>query len=212
MRALARKLDVTKQEQIYAAAHSSFGVVALYVVVLSSAPCLMVRSDASEGSGAGDGLGDHAGGEDAVDAPGDVALERADRFATGFAFGEASCDVGADGRVDPHLGDRDDVERSVQSPVAGAVEAVAALFAAGGIERAAAAVGREVSRAFASPMTSSSASSDPSSRMCCGSRTSATCGPGRAGCTLRPSKTRSRGGSSAGAWRTTCARSWSSTR
>jgi len=46
----------------------------------------------------------------------------------------------------------------------------------------------------------------------CGSLTSAICGPGRGGCTSRPSRTRSRGGSSAGAWPTTCARIWSSTR
>ena len=51
---------------------------------------------------------------------------------------------------------------------------------------------------FASPMTWSSVSSDPSSPTCCGSPTSATCGPGRGGCTSRPCRTRSRGGSSAG--------------
>jgi transposase InsO family protein len=55
------------------------------------------------------------------------------------------------------------------------------------------------------------ASSAPRSPTCCGSRTSLASAPGKAGRTSRRCRTRSRGGSWAGRWPTTCATSWSST-
>ena len=65
--------------------------------------------------------GDAVGVGDEVP-PGDVAepaLERADRFAWGVSFGELAVVVAAAGAVAvPDLGDRGDVQRVVESPVA----------------------------------------------------------------------------------------------
>ena len=59
---------------------------------------------------------------------------------------------------------------------------------------------------------SSSASSAPGRQTRSGSRTSPTCGPGRAGSTSSPCKTSTAAGSSAGQWPITCAQSSSPTR
>jgi hypothetical protein len=54
-----------------------------------------------------------------------LSFEAADRFAVAFAFGFLSFEVGACGRVDARLCDRDAVQRAVQSAVAAPVESVA---------------------------------------------------------------------------------------
>jgi len=59
-----------------------------------------------------------------VDLAGDVALEAADDFALGQAFGGAALDVVAGGLVVPNADDRDDVERAVGCSVAAAAESV----------------------------------------------------------------------------------------
>ena len=62
------------------------------------------------------------------------------------------------------------------------------------------------------PQTSSNGSSDRPRRTCCGSLTSPTCAPARAGCTSPRCRTRTPDRSSGGRWLLTCARAWSSTR
>ena len=59
------------------------------------------------------------------DAAGEVALEAADRFAVGFAFGGFAGDVGLGFGVAAGAGDGDAMDRRVELAVAAAVEAVA---------------------------------------------------------------------------------------
>jgi hypothetical protein len=53
-----------------------------------------------------------------------LSFEAADRFASAFAFCSFALEVGACGRVDAGLGDRDSVERGVELAVAATVEPV----------------------------------------------------------------------------------------
>jgi hypothetical protein len=59
------------------------------------------------------------------DAAGEVALEAADRFAVGLAFGFLACDEGDGFRVAAGAGDGDAVDGGVDLAVAAAIEAVA---------------------------------------------------------------------------------------
>jgi hypothetical protein len=86
------------------------------------------------GGGAGRGVGLH-GFEEPEDAASDVALERAEGFGAALAVGAVAGDVVACAGVDTGLRERDDVQGAVELAVAGAVEAVAALFARGGVQR-----------------------------------------------------------------------------
>ena len=70
--------------------------------------------------------------EESPDAPGEEALDAADGFAFGLAFGDSAGDVGAGGWVAALLGDGDEVERPVELAVAATVEAVAGLVLSGG--------------------------------------------------------------------------------
>ena len=54
-----------------------------------------------------------------------VALEAADRFALGLAFGLLASEVSLCFRVVASAGDRDDVQRAVELAVAAAVESMA---------------------------------------------------------------------------------------
>jgi hypothetical protein len=63
------------------------------------------------------------------------AFEGAEGFLVGLAVGFAAGEVLARRSIDPRLGDGDDVDGVVELAVAGAVEAVALLFARGGVQR-----------------------------------------------------------------------------
>ena len=67
--------------------------------------------------------------------PREVALERPQRFFAGLALGFSPRQVDARRCVDTRLGDRDAVQGQVELAIAFAVEAMALLFARGGIER-----------------------------------------------------------------------------
>jgi hypothetical protein len=73
---------------------------------------------------AGRGCGD-VGDETAVDGVGDAAFEAAECFSAGFSFVLFALVVVAAGVVGSGLGDGDDVEGSVESSIAAAVEAMA---------------------------------------------------------------------------------------
>jgi hypothetical protein len=62
--------------------------------------------------------------EGVEDGAGEQAFEAADCFAFAFAFGLFAFEVGAGGGVVARLCDCDSVERSVELPVAAAVESV----------------------------------------------------------------------------------------
>src|SRR5258705_13915752 len=66
------------------------------------------------------------------DFAGDVTFETAHDFGFGFAFGDASGDVGAGGFVVFHPDDDDAMQSGVGAAVSAPVEAVSARFAAGG--------------------------------------------------------------------------------
>ena len=70
-----------------------------------------------------------------MNAPCEVALERPQRFCPGLAFGLASAQVVHRRRVDACLRDGDPVKREVELAVALAIQAMALLFARGGIQR-----------------------------------------------------------------------------
>src|SRR5204863_2088585 len=72
---------------------------------------------AALGSAGGDG-GRRVGLEQVPDAAGEVALEAADRFAAGLAFGLLAREVGVGLGVPPALGDREPVQRAVELAVA----------------------------------------------------------------------------------------------
>jgi len=78
-----------------------------------------------------------------VEVAGEVALEAAGRFASAFAFLDATVDVGDRGGVCAVSGDGDHVECPVESAVAAAVEAVADCLAGGGGDGGAAGEARE---------------------------------------------------------------------
>ena len=82
--------------------------------------------------------------ECAVDSAGEVAFEAAERFAAAFSFGLFTLEVGAGRRMMASLGDRDPVQRAVELTVAGAVQAVALLTAAGSVERGGSGMQREL--------------------------------------------------------------------
>ena len=69
--------------------------------------------------------------EEAPDSSCDVALEAADDFSFGLAFGESSGHVCACRWVALESGDRDDVERVVHASIASSVEAVTVLLLTG---------------------------------------------------------------------------------
>ena len=79
-----------------------------------------------EGCSAGSGWPE-VGEDRSVDLACDVALEAADDFFAGLAFGESSGHVRLRGCVPSESADDDDVERSVGLAVAAAVESVASL-------------------------------------------------------------------------------------
>ena len=56
-----------------------------------------------------------------MDLPSDVALEAAGDLAFGSSLGGAPLDIGASGRVHPHAGEHDRVDRPIQLPVATSV-------------------------------------------------------------------------------------------
>src|SRR5689334_9870143 len=64
----------------------------------------------------------------------DVALEAADGFGFGLAFGTSSFEVGAGCRVVGQTRDHDPPQGTVRLRIAGAAESVALLFAAGRVE------------------------------------------------------------------------------
>ena len=68
--------------------------------------------------------------EGGVDGAGEVSFEAAEGFAAALPFGLFAFHVGACGRVDAGLGDRDLVQGPVELAVAAAVESVASVFAA----------------------------------------------------------------------------------
>jgi hypothetical protein len=72
-----------------------------------------------------------------------VALEAADRFLLGFAFGVSAVEVGAGGGVGAGAGERDDVQRAVELAVAAAVSPVACGVARAGGDWGGAGVARE---------------------------------------------------------------------
>src|SRR4051794_1476895 len=76
--------------------------------------------------------GDWRGFEESPDPAGEEALDAADGFAVGLAFGDAASDVGACCGVASLLGDGDEVERPVELAVAASVESVSSLVLAGG--------------------------------------------------------------------------------
>ena len=91
-----------------------------------------------------------------VDLAGDEAFEAADGFFLGAAFVDAAGDVGAGALVADHAGDEDVPERGVGVSVAAAVEAVALLFAAAGVDRGDAAEVGEGCFVAESPFSTSS--------------------------------------------------------
>lgn len=74
-------------------------------------------------------------GEAGVELACDVALEAADGFGFGFAFGAAALEVVAGGGVIGEAGDDDASEGAVGLSVTGPAESVSLLLAAGGVER-----------------------------------------------------------------------------
>ena len=70
--------------------------------------------------------------EESPDSPGEEALDAADGFSIGLAFGDSTGDVGAGGGVAALFGDGDEVEGPVELAVAAAVEAMAVLVLTGG--------------------------------------------------------------------------------
>jgi hypothetical protein len=74
-------------------------------------------------------------GEEAVEAAGEVALEAAEGFLAGLAFGDLALEVGAGVGVMGGAGDGDDVQGAVELAVAAAVQAVAAAGPGGGGDR-----------------------------------------------------------------------------
>jgi hypothetical protein len=87
-------------------------------------------------------------GEGAVDDVGEVALEDAVAGLAGCAAGfGAALEEGAGGGVAAGLGDGDAVDRGVELPVAGPVEPVGVVVAAGGGDRRGAVVPGERGRA-----------------------------------------------------------------
>jgi hypothetical protein len=73
--------------------------------------------------------------EGRVDGSGELSFEAADGLASALSFGLFAVEVGAGGRVDAGLGDRDSVEGAVELAVAAAVEPVAAVFTGAGFQR-----------------------------------------------------------------------------
>src|SRR6266566_8097166 len=73
--------------------------------------------------------------EEAVEAAGEVALEAAGCFASGFSFLQPSFDVGDGGGVGAFAGDEDHVECAVEFAVAASVEPVADRLPGGGGDR-----------------------------------------------------------------------------
>jgi hypothetical protein len=71
------------------------------------------------------------GGDDLIDLPGEVALEAADGFAAGFAFGDAAGEVVAGAGVAAQPAQGDAVERGIGLAVAAAVQPATAGFAGG---------------------------------------------------------------------------------
>src|SRR3954469_20801413 len=95
-----------------------------------------VDRDAAPGAGCGGGDGVRGVGlEQVPDAAGEVALEAADRFAAGLAFGLLSREVRACLGVQAALDDRESVQRAVELAVAAAVEAVPLRSSGGGGDR-----------------------------------------------------------------------------
>src|SRR3954466_13085481 len=82
-------------------------------------------------SAGGDG-GLRIGLEEVPDAAGEVALEAADGFAAGFAFGLTASEVGSALGVQAALGDREAVQGAVDLTVAAVIEAVALRSPRGG--------------------------------------------------------------------------------
>jgi hypothetical protein len=96
-----------------------------------------VDCDAAVGAGCAGGDGGRGVGlEQVPDAAGEVALEAADRFAAGLAFGLLAGEVGDGLGIQSALGDRESVQRAVELAVAAAVEAVAVCLSGGGGGRA----------------------------------------------------------------------------
>ena len=73
-------------------------------------------------------------GGDTGEAAGDVALEAADGFGFGLAFGAASLEIATSLGVVGEAGDHDAPEGAVRLTVTAAAESMPLLFAAGGIE------------------------------------------------------------------------------
>ncbi len=73
--------------------------------------------------------------EEVPDPAGEVALEAADRFSVGLAFGSFASDVVLRFGVAARAGDGDAVDRGVELAVAAAIEAVALCLAGAGGDR-----------------------------------------------------------------------------
>ena len=84
---------------------------------------------ASSGSSAGSLVAEHG----AVDGVGESPLEGSAGFCRSFSFRDFALVVGAARTWVAALPDRDGVQRSVELSVSAGVEAVAGLFAAGGV-------------------------------------------------------------------------------
>ena len=70
-----------------------------------------------------------------MNAPGEVALECAQRFFARLAIGFTPCQIRARRRVDARLGDRDAVQRQVQLAIAFAIQTMPLLLTRGSIKR-----------------------------------------------------------------------------
>src|SRR3954451_22299517 len=88
-----------------------------------------VAVDRDDVCGAGSSVGGDGGLgvglEEVPDASGEVALEAADGFASGLAFGLSAGEVGRGLGIQTAPGDRQAMQRAVELSVAGVVEAMA---------------------------------------------------------------------------------------